>query len=92
MKQIYYQPPGDEGKLCFVLEDVFTKEECDDWIALTEQRGYKTALVNYGYGKEVRDLEVRNNLRCIVDDPVMADKLWQRIKSFVPTNCKFAKI
>ena len=88
MKQIHYQPPGDESRLCFVIEDVFTKEECEEWISLTEARGYQAALVNVGGGKQALMTDVRNNMRCIIDDEVMANKLWTRIKSFIPKTCK----
>lgn len=32
----------------FVLEDVFTKKECDELIELSEKRGYEPALLNIG--------------------------------------------
>jgi hypothetical protein len=35
-------------KLCFVLEGVYTKEECDDLIKLSEATGYEPALLNMG--------------------------------------------
>ena len=36
------------NKLIFVLDNVFTPEECDDYIKKTESMGYVQALVNVG--------------------------------------------
>ena len=36
------------NKLVFVLDNVFTPEECDDYIKKTESMGYVQALVNVG--------------------------------------------
>ena len=73
----------DAGKLAFILANVFTKEECQEWIDLTEQRGYEQALLNTGYG-QVLMTDVRNNDRCIIDDVGMAEKLFKRIKPYLP--------
>jgi hypothetical protein len=58
-------PAPYTGRLAFVLDNVFTKEECEDLIAQTEARGYKPALINMGGGREVFVPEARNNDRCI---------------------------
>ncbi|CAF3389575.1 unnamed protein product [Rotaria socialis] len=73
----------DSGKLAFILFNVFTEEECSEWIKLTEERCYKPALVNVGV-REVSMPDVRNNDRCIIDDVDMAKKLFDRIKSYLP--------
>ncbi|CAM4742892.1 unnamed protein product [Rotaria magnacalcarata] len=73
----------DSGKLAFILLNVFTEEECSEWIKLTEERCYKPALVNVGV-REVSMPDVRNNDRCIIDDVDMAKKLFNRIKSYLP--------
>ena len=84
-----YEPPGDETKICFVLDNVFTKEECSEWIEKAENKGFVEALVNVGGGKQLSLPELRNSYRCIIDDHKMADQLWQRIKSFLPAECIF---
>ena len=73
----------DSGKLAFILYNVFTGEECLEWIKLTEERGYKPALVNVGT-HEVLMTDFRNNDRCIIDDVDMAKMLFDRIKSYLP--------
>jgi hypothetical protein len=73
----------DSGKLAFILLNVFTKEECLEWIELTEKRGYGEALVNVGLC-EVSMPDFRNNERCIIDDFAMAKMLFERIRSYLP--------
>src|ERR1700722_4465880 len=74
----------DTGKLAFVLLNVFTPEECQEWIQMSEERGYAAALLNYG-AEQVLVTDVRNNDRCMIDDAPMAQKLFERIKSYLPT-------
>jgi len=73
----------DTGKLAFILLNVFTPEECQEWIQMTEERGYSPALINMGKEQTLRP-DVRNNDRCMIDDVEMAQKLFERIKSYLP--------
>ena len=50
--------------IAFTIDNVMTKEECDAWIAETEEQGYQFALLNTGVG-QVYDPEHRNSKRCI---------------------------
>ncbi len=68
----------------FVLDGVFTPEECEAWAERAEQVGYTKAMIDAGYGKHEVDLEIRNNDRAIVIDEAMADDLFQRIKAHLP--------
>jgi hypothetical protein len=77
----------DRGKLAFILLNVFTPEECQEWIDMTEKRGYTPALLNYGK-QQVLVSEVRNNDRCMIDDVDMAQKLFERIKPYIPKSWK----
>lgn len=80
----------DAKKLAFLLFNVFTPEECKEWIEVTEQRQYSPALLNLG-SQQVLMTDVRDSDRCIIDDTHMAQKLYERIKSFLPNelyNCK----
>jgi hypothetical protein len=81
----------DAGKLAFILLNVFTPEECSEWIKLTEERGYSPALVNMG-SHEVLMTDFRNNDRCIIDDVHMANILFERIKSYLPNIWEGYKI
>lgn len=70
-------------KLAFVLYNVFTQDECQRWIDLSEQRAYSPALINTGVA-QVLMKDVRNNDRCMIDDVPMAQMLFERIQSFLP--------
>ncbi|CAF3417371.1 unnamed protein product, partial [Rotaria sp. Silwood2] len=74
----------DRNKLAFILLNVFTLKECQEWIELSEQRGYSPAKVNIGNGQEELITDYRNSDRCIIDDENMANILFQRIESFLP--------
>lgn len=80
----------DIGKLAFVLLNVFTPEECQQWIDLSEERGYSPALINSGAQQTLRT-DIRNNSRCMIDDVDMAQVIFERIKSYLPNefnNCQ----
>lgn len=65
--------------ICIVIDDLFSKEECHQLMARSEQQGYEEALVNIGGGRQQKLSHVRNSDRCIMDDPVLAEEIWQRI-------------
>ncbi|XP_067655202.1 uncharacterized protein [Haliotis asinina] len=76
-------PEDSKHKLAFVLENVLSPEECDWFIEKTEKKGYKRALVNRGDSQE--DIpELRNSSRLMWESKKESEKLWNRIKSFVP--------
>ncbi|KAK7485692.1 hypothetical protein BaRGS_00022993, partial [Batillaria attramentaria] len=66
--------------------------ECKEYIKRTEKKGYETALVNVGGGRQTLMTDVRNSDRCIIDSPEEADKIWQRIKSFIPAEWKSCSV
>merc|ERR1711963_89184 len=68
--------------LAFIVDNVMTKEDCDAWIAESEELGYEDALVNTGVG-QVNDLDYRISKRCIIDSHEKAEWLWDRIKDFI---------
>ena len=78
------RPPNAEDRLAFTLDGVFTPEECQKWIDLTENKGYEDALVNVGGGDQVLMKDVRNNKRCIIDSPEMAAEIMEIIQEFLP--------
>ena len=81
-----------EGRLAFVLDNVFSEKECKEWIEMTESKSYEPALVNIGGGRQMLMPDVRNNMRCIIDSEELADKLFQRIKPFLPAACGMNKL
>ncbi|ESP04148.1 hypothetical protein LOTGIDRAFT_170981 [Lottia gigantea] len=81
-------PTDARGKLAFGLYNVFTPEECKDFIKITEKRGYEKALVTISSGRQILMTKVRNSDRCIVNSHEEAEKIWQRIKDFIPSQWK----
>ena len=77
-------------KFCVVLDNILTTEECKNLIELSERRDYEKALVNVGRGNQELMQDVRNNDRCIYDDPHVVEQIWQRILN--ATQLKDSKI
>lgn len=90
IKKTFLHPPQTKDKLAFILDGVFTEEECQEWIAMTEKQGYEPALVNIGGGRQELMPDVRNNSRCIIDSHEMANRIFDIIKEFLPETCTFA--
>lgn len=92
MSQRIYQIPLEWKKkhslpyLAVVLQNILSDEECDSVIRQSEKVGYEMALVNVGGGKQQKLTDVRNNDRCIIDDPEFAEVVWQRILSAIATD------
>ncbi|XP_052063175.1 uncharacterized protein LOC127702908 [Mytilus californianus] len=79
------QLPKDFQKcLAFVLYNVFSKEECEEYINIAEKKGFEVALLNAGGNRQVLATDIRNNSRCIWDTTEEVDKIWKRIKEYVP--------
>lgn len=77
-----YPPPP----ACFVLDNVLTKAECEEWMRAAEQVGYTDALIQSEFGEQVRNPEIRNGGRAMLDDPERAHRLFKRISRFIPSN------
>lgn len=71
------------GKFAVVIHNVFSHEECEALIARAETNGFGQALVNIGHGRQVEMTDVRNSDRSIIDDPVFAEEMWQRIRGAI---------
>jgi prolyl 4-hydroxylase len=67
----------------FTLPDVLSPEECAEYIAFTEAKGYEPAPISTT-GGFVMAPEIRNNTRVIVDDVDRAADLWSRVRDQVP--------
>lgn len=77
-------PWVDEPHFAIVLPAVFTKEQCDALIAVSEKQGYEEALVNVGYGQQERIVDLRKSERCIIDSFAMADDLIKVLYPYLP--------
>lgn len=69
-----------------VVDNVFTPAECDELIREAETRGFEKALVNVGGGQQVLMTDYRNSSRCIIDSVELAQRIWERIKDYVPSE------
>ncbi|XP_064601868.1 uncharacterized protein LOC135467886 [Liolophura sinensis] len=78
--------PDGEKALAFVLDNVYTKQECDEYIKKTEEMGYEKALLNTGGDTQMLRTDVRNSYRCIWDSVEEGKKLWQRIQAYIPVD------
>lgn len=67
----------------FTIPDLFTEQECAQWIALSESIGFEPAPINTSSGPQ-RYADIRNNYRVLLDDEPRASELWQRIAAEVP--------
>lgn len=63
----------------FSIPSFMSQDECAAQIAETEQRGFGPAPITTGLGFVMMP-EVRNNTRVMVDDPVLAERLWLRLR------------
>lgn len=67
----------------FTIENFLSKEECEEYIALSEQIGYEMAKVNTGIVHKVVP-QVRNNNRAFYSSDALAQLLWEKSKAFIP--------
>jgi len=79
--------PGHElswrNPFVLTLEGVLTEDECRSLIHRIETLGPEPAPISTFRG-EVRRPDVRNNDRVMLDDPALAQRLFDRIKAQVP--------
>lgn len=85
---------SNQSSLAFVLENVFSNEECSKLIALSEAAGYSTALIHSG-DEAAPAPGYRDGDRVMIDDKEFVRILESRIKSFLPPkfdNRRFLEI
>ena len=63
-----------------VIEEFLTANECQALIALSEARGYQTATINTGTGKQRSVDSVRRSGRCMIDSALGARVLFDRLE------------
>lgn len=73
------------GETIFLLHDFFSPEECDTSIAFSEGRGFEDATISAG-GGVLLVKELRNNRRVMVDSRVLAARLFERARPFLPSR------
>jgi predicted 2-oxoglutarate/Fe(II)-dependent dioxygenase YbiX len=67
----------------FTVEEFLTKEECEKFIAISEDVGFDQATVRSPQGELVYK-KLRNNQRVMFDNEEIADSLWEKAIDVVP--------
>lgn len=75
------------NKFAIILDNVFTNEECECLIKLSEEtpENYEIAKVNY-YDEQIIDTNYRNNQRWLHFDKRLAEIIFEKIKSYIPNE------
>ncbi len=63
-----------------ILDNVFTPDECDFFINLSNEHKYVNATLNNG----TLNTDKRNCLRVMIDDKEIANNIYERIKEYIP--------
>ena len=69
----------------FTIDNFWTHQECENFIAKSELIGYEPATIDTEKGQIILET-VRNNNRVIYKDIILADNLWKQLKQFAPTK------
>lgn len=69
----------------FTIADILSPAECNEYISLTENIGYTPASITTSRGFQMRP-DIRNNDRVILDDPIRASSLWQKVSDYIPST------
>lgn len=67
----------------FIIEEFLTPDECQEYIAMSEEYGYEEATLSSAQG-QVLAQNIRNNQRVIFKNEEIAEGLWERVQDFVP--------
>lgn len=75
------------AKLAYLLHNVFTREECEALITISEHTGYTDALVHIGGGRQVLMKGYRDGCRVLIDSREFVRRLLQqRISQYLPSS------
>ena len=79
------EPARSKGKLAFLLDNVLSPEECQEFIdEMESEDDFEDALVNVGAGQQKMMTDVRRSKRKLVFDEKKAAMIFKRIKEFLP--------
>jgi WD40 repeat protein len=67
----------DPDQLCFVIPQLFTQSECETILNEDTKKSFQKAISNY-------PTYYRNNDRLVVDNQLLADLLFKKIKDYLP--------
>lgn len=69
----------------FTIDGFFDADECAKLISDSESTSYEEATIMTSVGAAMAK-EVRNNDRVLSDDPAMAARLWERLRTHLPAT------
>jgi hypothetical protein len=72
----------------FLVHDFLSQDECDYYTTLSESVGFGGAPITTSAGPVMRK-DIRNNDRVMIDDPRLAETMWERVKPFFPERVSF---
>jgi hypothetical protein len=72
-----------DDEAVFFLHDFFSPAECAAAIARAEAAGFDEAPISTAGGAVMRK-DIRNNARLMIDDPDLAARLFERVRSLLP--------
>ena len=76
-----------DGLYATVIDNAFTPSECATLISLAEAHTngiWEQAMINVGGGRQQLMTDARDCGRIIWDDAEVTDRIWARVKNFVP--------
>jgi len=77
------------GENIFVISHFLTRRECNQLIDRAEKQGFnKSPPSGGGHGRTGRE-EGRNNSFTILNDPMLSDELFDRVRPFLPSSLDF---
>lgn len=86
-----YNVEANLDLLSVCVEDVFSLVECEKIIEISETIGYEKASLFDRDGKQFFYTDIRDSLRCIIDDTQFALTLEQRIQHLIPIEYRGKK-
>ena len=69
----------------FTIENFLSAQECARFILLGDEMGYVASEVNFATGSR-RAEDIRNNDRVMLDDAVLANDLFERARTMLPSD------
>ncbi|XP_052064513.1 uncharacterized protein LOC127704449 isoform X2 [Mytilus californianus] len=82
-------PRDFRGHTAFALYNVLTQEECNKYIKVSEDIGYEAAKVGKN---QIVLTDVRQSSRCLLDTFEETNKIWNRIKPYIPATWQNRKV
>ena len=79
--------PEYTGRYATVLDNVFTKDECDTLVRAAEAQSsgiWEQAMISLGGSEQAVVTDSRDCGRIIFDDADVVERIWSRVKDFVP--------